>query len=581
MAIKAKDLEKIVGRDNVRTDQLECLAYGRDMSVHEGRPEIIVFPRSTEHVAQVLRYANAHGIHVTPRGAGTSVTGAVLPILGGISLDMSRMDRIKEVRPEDRTVVVESGAVCADVNAAASKHGLFFPPDPGSSEVCTVGGMAATNANGLRAVKYGPTRNWIKALEVVLPDGTIIRTDARPPRAISGYDLTRMFTSSEGTLGVITELTLKLMPIASQSRSISAFFDDINAAGKAVTDMLSLGIDLSSCEVMDRESIQVIRRVMGVRMEDHDAIIIMEITGDRAHVETNVRRAAKACRSAGAVKVTSTSDPKEAMLLWTCRRGLVPSFSRLRPGARLVPIAEDFAVPISKMPDAIRAIQRVAKKNRMHIITFGHGDGNLHPTFIVDVRKRSEWDRVRKAATELVDLALGMGGTITAEHGIGLAKAPFVRKEQGVALDTMAAIKKAIDPNGIMNPGKMGMTDKEPDIYDHFAFGRVVDSPRTICSFGKEVDEEILACIQCGLCRGACPVFKATGMETYYAKGLLALAFKLYDGSLSLDEKVADKFFQCHTCQKCQEKCPASIDVPRVVLEVRRRLSELGIRPGA
>jgi glycolate oxidase subunit GlcD len=562
----AKEIGRLIGANNVSTDPLECLAYGRDMSVHEGSPDIIVLPGSTQDVSKVLKYANDNVIPVTPRGAGTSVTGAVLPIRGGIVLDMSRMEKIISIHPADRTMVVEAGAVCAKVNSAACKHGLFFPPDPGSSEVCTVGGMAATNATGLKAVKYGPTRNWIKALQVVLPDGSIIRTDARPPRAISGYDLTHMFTSSEGTLGVITELTLRLMPIPTHSRSISAFFDDINSAGKAVTDMLSQDIDLSSCEVMDRESILVIDKVMGIKDDGQDAIIIMEVTGDKSHVASNVNKAIEVCKAAGAVKVTSTSHPDEVAALWRSRRGLVPSFSRLRPGSRLVPIAEDFAVPPSKIPEAIRAIQKVAKKNKMHIITFGHGDGNLHPTFIIDVRKRSEWDRLRKAAIELVDLALSMGGTITAEHGIGLAKAPFIRKEHGLALDTMAAIKSAIDPKCIMNPGKMGMTDKQSDIFDNFAFERIVEHSSNIQSFGKEIDDQILACTQCGLCRGACPDIDA--------KVLLALAFKLFDGSLEFNEDLAQKFQVCRKCNRCMERCPAGIDVPRVVTAVIKRFKK-------
>ena len=561
----AKELGRVVGANNVSTDPLDRLAYGRDMSVHEGSPDIIVLPGSTQEVSKVLSYANAHEIPVTPRGAGTSVTGAVLPIKGGIVLDMSRMDRIISVHPEDRTLVVEAGAVCAKVNSAALKRGLFFPPDPGSSEVCTVGGMAATNATGLKAVKYGPTRNWIKALRVVLPDGSIIRTDARPPRAISGYDLTHMFTSSEGTLGVITELTLRLEPVPKHSRSISAFFDDINSAGKAVTDMLSQDIDLSSCEVMDRESILVLDKVMGIKDNGHDAIVIMEVAGDKNHVASNVESAIHVCKAAGAVKVTSTSHPEEAAILWRSRRGLVPSFSRLRSGSRLVPIAEDFAVVPSKIPEAIKAIQRVAKKNKMHIITFGHGDGNLHPTFIIDVRKKAEWDRLRKAAIELVDLALGMGGTITAEHGIGLAKAPFIRKEQGLALDTMVAIKSALDPKGIMNPGKMGMTDRVPDIFDHFVFKRIVENPRSVRSFGKPIDDQILACTQCGLCRNACSEIDA--------KVLLALAFKIYDGSLVFNEDLAQKFHLCQECNKCMERCPAGIEVPKVVKAVMKIFS--------
>ena len=570
----------IVGKKFVRTDELELIAYGRDMSVHEGIPEIVVLPRATEQVQAILRIANAKGIPVTPRGAGTSVTGSVLPVKGGIVLDLTRMDQVRPVDTKGRSMVVGPGVICAKADAVARKRGLFFPPDPGSSEVCTIGGMAATNATGLRAVKYGPTRNWIKALEVVLPDGSIVRSDERPPRAVSGYDLTHVFTSSEGTLGVITELTLELEPIPSHSRVISASFDDLRDAGKAITDMHNAGMDLSCCEIMDRDSIRAARRALGGGLAEHDAMLIMEIAGDKAHVASEANKVVKACRNAGAVMVTSTDDARKGAMIWAGRRGLVSGFSRIRPGARLVPVAEDFGVPPSRMAEAIRGIQRIAKRNKMSIITFGHGDGNLHPTFLVDVRSRYEWDRLRKAAHELVDLALGMGGTIAAEHGIGIAKAPFIRKERGAAIDAMVAIKGALDPRGIMNPGKMGLAGGDADIYDHFAFKKIVGRARSVHSFGKAIDDEVLTCTQCGLCRKGCPAFRAKGMESYHAKGLMALAFKLYDGSIGLDRQLAERFGHCRSCRRCMELCPAGIDVPSVVKEIRRRLAGAGVTSG-
>jgi len=580
MVEHVSELVEIVGKENVRTDPLECLTYGRDMSVHEGRPEVIVFPLTTEHVVKVLKLANNHGIAVTPRGSGTSVTGGVLPVRGGIVLDLTRMNKIKDIRPEDAQMVVEPGVICAQANAAVKKYNLFFPPDPGSSAICTIGGMAATNASGVRAVKYGTAKNWIMAMEVVLADGTVIRTGTRAPKSSSGYDLTRLFICSEGTLGVITELTLRLLPIPSYVAVLSVGFDRIEDAGKAVSGMLSQGINLSCCEIMDRNSLTVIKSAMRLDIPDYDGLLLIEIDGEKEMVKDQIARAMKICKGAGAVNITMSDDPKEREQIWRGRSGLVPSFSRLKAGSRLIPIAEDFGVPPSKIPDAIKGIQEIAKRNSITIATFGHvGDGNLHSTFITDVRKREDWDKIRKVGQELIDLALGLGGTITAEHGTGLSKAPFIRKEQDKALDVMRTIKNALDPKDILNPGKMGMTDGEPDIYDHFAFESLVKHPEAIKSFGDKVDTEILACIQCGFCRGGCPVFGETGMESYNAKGFVTLAFNLFSGDLKPGPDLVDKFYHCLTCMNCRFKCPPGINIPEIVLGARERLVEAGLMP--
>jgi len=574
------ELRRIVGEENVREDELERLTYSRDMSVHKGVPDVIVFPRSTEHVSQILKMANRRRIPVTPRGSGTSVTGGVLPIKGGIVLDMGRMNRIKEVKVEDRYMVVEPGVICADINADLAKRGLFFPPDPGSSSMCTIGGMVNTNASGVRAVKYGTTKDFVMALEVVLASGKVIRTGTRAPKSSSGYDLTHLFVCSEGTLGVVTEVTLKVIPAPEYTVAIIAAFNKIQDAGLAISRILGAGVPLSCAEIMDRVSLSVIREAMRLQVPDCDGMLLMELDGEKPSVMAQLDKVLAICREIGTVDLKSTDNPNERAQMWTGRSGLTPAFSRYKPGSRLIPIAEDFGVPPSRIPEAIEGIQEIARRNKITIATFGHvGDGNLHSTFITDVRKKEDWDTIHRVGQELIDLALGLGGTITAEHATGRAKAPFIRKEQGAAIEVMAVIKRALDPKNILNPGKLSLFEKEADIYDYFAFDHVLRHKDALKSFGEFVDNEFLACIQCGFCRAGCPVFAQTHMESYNAKGFVTLAFGLYDGSLKPSKELAEKFYHCTTCMNCKAKCPAGVKTPYIVQAARARLAEAGFMP--
>ena len=574
------ELKDIVGPENVRQDELERLTYSRDMSVHQGKPDVIVFPRNTGQVSDILKLANRLEIPVTARGSGTSVTGGVLPIMGGIVLDMGRMNRIKELSPRDRLMVVEPGAICADVNSALAKERMFFPPDPGSSSICTVGGMASTNASGVRAVKYGTMKDFVMGLEVVLADGRIIRTGTRAPKSSSGYDLTRLIVGSEGTLGVITELTLKIIPAPEYTVAVVAAFSRIEDAGAAISRILGAGVPLACAEIMDRVSLSVIREAMRLQIPDCDGMLLMELDGEKAAVLPQLERVLAICREIGTVDLRSTDNPAERLQMWTGRSGLTPAFSRYKPGSRLIPIAEDFGVPPTRIPEAIKGIQEIAKRNDITIATFGHvGDGNLHSTFITDVRSKSDWDKIYKVGKELIELALKLGGTITAEHGTGRSKAAFIRREFAGAVDVMASIKKALDPRNILNPGKLGLFEKDADIYDYFAFDHVLKHRDALKSFGDAVDYEVLACIQCGFCRAGCPVFAHTHMESYNAKGFVTLAFGLYDGSLMPSKELAEKFYHCTTCMNCKAKCPAGIKTPAIVQAARARLAKAGYMP--
>jgi len=577
-------IEKLVeklGAENVIADRLENLCYSRDMSVHRGVPEAIVTPLTTAMVSDLLKLASEFGFAVIPRGAGSSVTGAILPVVPSVICDLSKMNRIKEIRFEDGYAVVEPGVVCADLNAAL-KPKAFFAPDPGSSSVATIGGMVATNASGLRAVKYGTTKDHVLGLEVVLADGTIIKTGTKAPKASFGYDLTRLMAASEGTLGIITEITVKLTRTPQYSMVLTAVFDKLEDAGRSVSEVLAEGIGLSICEIMDRASIEVINKVSGMGLEECEAMLIIEIDGNRSAVQDDVKRVREICQKNGVRNVSEAHDEKEKAKMWGGRKGLVASLSRVKPGSRLIPIAEDFGVPISAIPEAIKKAQEIAKRNNAILATFGHvGDGNVHTTFIGDVRVREDWEKLRVCAQQLVECILNLGGTMSAEHGIGIAKAPFARKGLGEAIDVMKKIKNALDPKGVLNPHKLGFEEKGYDIFDFFAFEEILKRGAGTYPIGEKAENELLLCVQCGFCRPVCPTFLVTKLESMNARGRNILAYTLCDGTNASGEDIARKFYSCTTCMNCKQVCPSRIDVPQIVHSVREKLWGDGFAPSS
>jgi glycolate oxidase len=574
------ELKQVVGPENVNTGTIDCFSVSRDLSVHEGFPEAIVFVRSTEEVVGVVQIAAAHKIPVTPRGAGTSATGAALASKGGILLDLSRMNKVKELNKNDRYVSVEPGIICNALNAQLEPT-HFFPPDPGSAPICTIGGMIACNASGVRAVKYGTTRDYVMGLEVVLADGRVIHTGSLAPKTSAGYDLTHLFATSEGTLGIITAATLKILPKPPYIAFAKAFFPSIETAGRTVEKILSSGIRLSSCEILDDMSIEVVKTAMKLEFPPEvKCVLFMEIDGHKLEVQDYITRIDAICQEMGGLGNEWSDDPAKRLVMWSARQGLTPSLSRIKPGYRLIPIVEDFGMPISQIPDTITAIQEVGRKNNIPIATFGHiGDGNLHAVVIVDVRKPEEWETMRKVAQDFVDLTMKFRGTLTAEHGLGMAKAPYIKTELGTGLEVMEQIKKTLDPNNILNPGKMGFQDSPTDIYEKFAFAYLLDHPEEMQSFGEKVDNEILACIQCGFCRAGCPTYSQTGLESMNARGRVLLALSLMSGRLKPSEEMATRIFQCTNCLNCKYTCPSRVEVADIVQAARHRLAEAGFLP--
>jgi len=574
------EISKIVGKENVFSDLVERMAYSRDLSVHEGIPDMVVFANTTEEISNIMRLANQEKIPVTVQGSGTSTTGASLPVKGGILLDIHNMNNILEINKDNFYARVEPGVICNQLNGALKKQNLMFPPNPGSEAIATIGGMMSTNSSGHRAVKYGTAKDYVKALKVVLADGTIIETGFKTPKSSFGYDLNHVFVSSEGTLGIMTEITVKIQVIPEYNALALAIFHDLFAAGKAVTDIIGSGIQLTACEIMDKYSLRVVESSIGKDVSKIEAMLIIEVDGAKESVVKNMERIGEICKKYDVQEFTWSDDPAKAEEIMEARGKLVPTLSRIKPGNRLVAISEDLGIPPTRIPEVIKKAQEISDKYKLLITTFGHiGDGNVHTTFVTDMRSRDEWERLRPAADELAELAIEMGGTITAEHGTGLARAPYIEKQLGPALEVMRTIKNALDPNNILNPGKMGLERKKYDIYDNFAFQPLIDHPEGVNSFGVDIDNEVIACIHCGFCRLGCPTFSITQRESRNARGRNVLAFNLMNGTIEPSIELAESFYSCTTCQACTYFCPAQVRVDEIVGGVREKLYEANFTP--
>jgi glycolate oxidase len=446
----------IVGQANVTDSLIDLVSYSYDASDHGHRPDAAVWPSTAEQISRILALANEHRLPVTPRGAGTGLAGGAIPASGGLVLDLSRMNKIVDIRIPDRLAIVQPGVVYADLEKALGPYGYFFPPDPSSSSVCTMGGNVATNAGGIRGAKYGVTRDYVLALEVVLPNGQIVRTGTACIKSASGYDLTRLFVGSEGTLGVITEITLKIAPRPLAFKTSLATFDRLEDAGKAVTDIMHSGIIPSVLEILDENTIRVLREHARVTLPEAQSLILVETDGYTAEEASfQMEKVFDALRKNGAKEISIADSPDEVASLWKLRKTIGSIAAQLRTNN----VSEDVTVPISKVPDLLTGISAIVRGHNLPFVIFGHaGDGNLHPRIMFDGADPDQVQRARNAVEDIFRLTCELGGTLTGEHGIGLAKAPFMDLEHGAAaIRIMREIKKLFDPNNILNPGKMSL----------------------------------------------------------------------------------------------------------------------------
>ena len=451
------ELRAIAGPENLRLAPGELAVYARDATpLFWGMPEAVVAPADTEQVARILRLATEHRIPVIPRGAGSNLCAGTVPLAGGIILSTVRMDRILEVAPEELLIRAQTGVTTRALNDAAAAHGLFYPPDPGSHTVSTIGGTVATCAGGLRGLKYGVTRNYVLGLTVALPTGEIIQTGGRLWKDVAGYDLTRLLTGSEGTLGVITEVTVSLLPKPPVSRTGLAYFGSLADAGRAVSGILAAGVLPSTLEFLDRSCMDAVEQYAHLGLDPRaGALLLFGDDGDAAVVARSFEAIAAACTDCGALAVQTAGDVTESEALLTARRCTLPALSRLGS----LTILEDASVPRPRLAEMVARIGTIAARHQVMIATFGHaGDGNLHPTCILESAADTEGiAQAERAFAEIFRTAIELGGTITGEHGVGAAKLPYLKERLGCEqIDLIRRIKMAFDPAGILNPGKLG-----------------------------------------------------------------------------------------------------------------------------
>jgi glycolate oxidase len=449
-------LENIVGADHVRDDAGALLTFSTDATpLERGAPDIVVFPGSAEEVAAILRIANERRVPVVPRGSGTNLSAGTVPHQGGIVLVLTRMHQIREVSADDLVAVCEPGVRTIELAQAAAAQKLLFPPDPGSHTTATIGGNVAECSGGLRALKYGVTRDYVLGVEAVLATGEIIRSGGRLVKDVAGYDLRRLLCGSEGTLAVMTELTLRLMPAPEESGTGMAYFQDLADAARAVSRVLSSGVLPVTLEFLDRVCIDAVEGYSQIGLDrTAGALLIFGQDGDRATIERDMRRMAEACEAEGATDVRIAASAEEAADVLQARRAVLPALSRLEP----LTILEDATVPRSRIAEMVAHIQEIAERHGLLIGTFGHaGDGNLHPTVVLDPADEDAIHRAHQAFDEIFGHAIAMGGSITGEHGVGMVKLRHLERQLGAdQLALLRRIKAAFDPNGILNPGKLG-----------------------------------------------------------------------------------------------------------------------------
>jgi glycolate oxidase len=449
------ELQEIVGKENVLTASEDLKTYSYDGTsswIHD--PDVVVFPKTAEQISDIMKLANTYKIPVTPRGGGTNVSGGSVPIRGGIVLCTTKMDRILNIDKENFTATVESGVVLMNLNTRLAAEGLFFPPDPQSFLAATIGGIVAENAGGPAGVKYGVTKQYLLGLEVVLPTGEIITLGGRTVKNVVGYDLTMLFCSSEGTLGIITKAELKVNAVPPARKTVLAIYDDVATAGENVSLVLTSGVTPGKIELLDNWVIRRIEEVSPLGLPKYaDAVLIFEVDGMAEAVEKEAEKIVEIARSHGAIEVRPAKDQDEANRYWMARRA---GFAMIFGKAPTV-LAEDVTVPRGKIPHLIRKCKELAKKYDLEIVVLGHaGDGNLHPSVLTDIKNKEHFARAEKAVGEIIEAALELGGVLSGEHGIGLEKQRFFRRALGPTVtNLMKNIKTLIDPNNIMNPGKI------------------------------------------------------------------------------------------------------------------------------
>ncbi|MGA7875754.1 MAG: FAD-linked oxidase C-terminal domain-containing protein [Desulfoferrobacter sp.] len=449
-----KQFIELLGAENYLESMEDRTTYAYDATGEKCLPEAVVFPRNVEQVSQILAIANTGNIPVVPRGAGSGLTGGAVPLAGGIVMVMmNHFNRILTIDTDNLQAIVEPGVITAKLHAAVEAQGLFYPPDPASMTVCSIGGNIAENAGGMRAVKYGVTKDFVMGLEVVLPSGEVIHTGSRCIKDVVGYDLTRLFVGSEGTLGVITKAVLKLLPLPEAKHTLTATFDSMGGAARTIAEIRKKGIIPTTLEFMDKRCIGAVETYlkMGLPVEA-EAMLLIEVDGKASELENDLQRVRRVCKANRAIAVRVAKEKESQEKLWHSRRSIHSALINLRPKWE----EEDISVPVARIPDMVAILEKIGQKYDVLVASFGHaGDGNIHVAIAAEDRDTPH-EKILQARTEVLRKAVAMDGRIAAEHGIGFIK----RDKIGWNIDAstlalMQSIKRLIDPNGILNPGKI------------------------------------------------------------------------------------------------------------------------------
>jgi len=449
-----KALSRIVGPAHLSVRPEDLDAFSRDATKLTFTADAVAFPGTKEEVAEILVLAGKKNLPVIPRGAGSGKSGGALPVAGGLVLAMDRFDHILSIDEHNLIAKVEPGVITAHLQQEVDRYGLYYPPDPASTDISTIGGNVAECAGGLRAVKYGVTRDYVLGLTVVLPTGEIIKTGVETAKGVVGYDLTRLIVGSEGTLAVVTDITLRLVPKPAARKTMMAFFPDPSSAVQAVFEIIRSKIVPAAIEFMDQLCMACVRSEMGLDIpaQSH-ALLLIEVDGDQGLIRREAKKIQEVCFRCGATQVKSASGKKAAERLWEARKKVSPAVYRLGPDK----VSEDIVVPRSRMADVVAFLGRLGRKYNLPMPAYGHaGDGNIHVNIVFDKNRRGEEEKATAAVKELFQAVIDMKGTISGEHGIGLTKAPFLDMELSPpAIALMGRLKKAFDPKGILNPGKI------------------------------------------------------------------------------------------------------------------------------
>lgn len=449
------EFKQILGPAQVLTEKEDMLTYSYDAAVLDPKmPLAVVMPQNTEELGRIITLCHENRLPITVRGSGTNLSGGTIPETSGIVLLTGRLNKILEINEQDMYAVVQPGVVTATLAAAVEKKGLFYPPDPGSQAVSTLGGNVAENAGGLRGLKYGVTKDYVMGLHFFDAMGNYVKTGSRTVKCATGYNITGLMTGSEGTLGILDQIILKLIPGPQARKSMVAVYDTLDQASETVAAIIAARIVPATLEILDNFTIRAVEDYSHAGLPiDAAALLLIEVDGHPVVVAEEGEKVETLCQKMGAINIKVAQTDEERDKIWAARRSALSALAKLKPTL----VLEDATVPRSKIPEMVRALQEIAKKYKISIGTFGHaGDGNLHPTILTDRRDKQEFKRVEEAIEAIFDKALALGGTLSGEHGTGLAKAPFLEKETGWSSVLFSRrLRQALDPHNILNPGKI------------------------------------------------------------------------------------------------------------------------------